>query len=103
VFLNAGWPKFSASSGWARAFAAWGFPVWFRLLVGVVEVSGGLLLLLPMTRLYAAGALAVIMLGAMATHIIHGDPAGVYHEAVPLGLLGTVAYLHTRRKPNSSG
>jgi len=98
VFLKAGWPKFSDSSGWARAFARWGFPVWFRVLIGAVEVLGALLLLVPQTAIYAAGALAVIMLGAMGTHVAHGDPTAVYHEAFPLALLGVVMYLHWRRK-----
>ena len=93
VFVNSGWPKFSNSSGWARAFTVWGYPVWFRLLVGVIEVAGGVLLLLPWTALYAALALAVIMLGAMGTHIADGHPAAVYHEALPLTLLVGVIYL----------
>jgi uncharacterized membrane protein YphA (DoxX/SURF4 family) len=98
VFVNAGWPKFSNTSGWARAFAAWGFPNWFRVLVGIVEVAGGLLLLVPQTAVYAAAALAVIMLGAMGTHIIaDGNPAAIYREAVPLALLGVIIYLRTRR------
>jgi putative oxidoreductase len=98
VFVKAGWPKFSNSSGWARAFAVWGYPVWFRLLVGVIEVLGGMLLLIPRTALYAALALAAIMLGAMGTHIAHGDPAGVQHEAFPLALLAGVIYLRWRWK-----
>lgn len=96
--MNAGYPKFSDSSGWAQAFAVWGYPSWFRILVGIVEVAGGLFLLIPGTGVYAAGALALIMIGAMGTHIVHGDPTAVYHEAVPLGLLGAVAYLHHRRR-----
>jgi uncharacterized membrane protein YphA (DoxX/SURF4 family) len=98
VFLNAGWPKFYDSSGWARAFASWGFPVWFQFLVGGIEVLGGVLLLVPPTAIYAAAALAVIMLGAMGTHIVHGDPSAIYHEAGPLVLLGAVIYMHWRRK-----
>jgi uncharacterized membrane protein YphA (DoxX/SURF4 family) len=98
VFVNAGWPKFSDSSGWARAFAHWGFPVWFRILVGLVEVLGGVLLLLPQTAVYAAASLAAVMLGAMGTHVADGDPVAVYHEALPLALLGVVIYLRWRER-----
>jgi uncharacterized membrane protein YphA (DoxX/SURF4 family) len=98
VFVNAGWPKFSNTSGWARAFVHWGFPPWFRVLVGVIEVAGGLLLLVPQMAIYAAAGLAVIMLGAMGTHIIaDGDPAAIYHEVAPLALLGVIVYLRARR------
>ena len=98
VFVNAGYPKFSDSSRWTEAFAAWGYPVWFRVFVGAVEVLGAALLLVPRTAIYAAAALSVIMLGGMGTHIFHGDPAAIYHEAIPLALLATVAYLR-RREP----
>jgi len=98
VFLNAGWPKFSDSSGWARAFVSWGFPVWFRFLVGGIEVLGGVLLLVPQTAIYAAAALAVIMLGAIGTHVVHGDPSAISHEAVPLVLIGAVMVMHWRKR-----
>lgn len=98
VFVKAGWAKFSDSSGWARAFRFWGYPAWFRFLVGVIEVLGGALLLLPWTAMYAAMALAVIMLGAMGTHVAHGRPADVSHEVFPLALLAGVIYLHWRGK-----
>ena len=39
VFAKEGLHKFSDSSGWARAFQMWGYPVWFRVLVGIAEVS----------------------------------------------------------------
>lgn len=104
IFVIAGWAKFSATSGWARAFVHWGFPTWFRVLVGVIEVAGGLLLLVPQTAVYAAVALAVIMLGAMGTHIIaDGDPAAISHEALPLALLGLIVYLRTRRPAGKNG
>jgi uncharacterized membrane protein YphA (DoxX/SURF4 family) len=98
VFVKAGWAKFFDTSGWARAFAIWGFPIWFRVLVGVLEIVGGVLLLVPRTGVHAAAALAVIMLGGMGTHVANGDPAGVSHEVVPLALLGLVMSMHWWRK-----
>jgi uncharacterized membrane protein YphA (DoxX/SURF4 family) len=35
VFIRQGSAKFSDTSGWARAFRVWHFPVWFRILIGV--------------------------------------------------------------------
>lgn len=34
VFASQGVAKFSDESGWAKAFAVWHFPVWFRILIG---------------------------------------------------------------------
>ena len=45
----------------------WGYPAWFRTFIGVAEIGGGLLLVLPRTAPYAAAALITIMLGAFWT------------------------------------
>ena len=39
VFATQGSSKFSDSSGWAKAFRTWHYPVWFRILIGVLEIS----------------------------------------------------------------
>jgi putative oxidoreductase len=69
VFTKAGIQKFSDTSGWARAFHAWGYPVWFRVLIGIIEVAAAALLLYR--PLAALGALLItfVMLGAMGTHV----------------------------------
>ena len=77
IFARAGIQKFSSDSGWAHAFAGWGFPVWFRILVGAVELAGAALVLIPRTAAYGASALILVMLGAMGTHAWHGHPPGV--------------------------
>ena len=69
IFVPAGWAKFSDTSGWARAFRHWGYPDWFRVTIGVLELAAvGLLL---SGRAAAWGALLVIalMLGGTATQI----------------------------------
>jgi uncharacterized membrane protein YphA (DoxX/SURF4 family) len=99
MFVRAGWMKFPETGLWARAFAGWGFPAWFRVLVGAVEVAGGLLLLVPRTAVYAALALGLIMLGGMGTHVVHGQPAHISHEVVPLAALLFVVWLRRRLRP----
>lgn len=85
VFVRAGWAKLDDSSGWARAFAAWGYPVWFRIAIGVLEIGGALLLVWPRTAAYGAALIAVIMLGGMATHVfVEGRPARVTSELTHL-------------------
>ena len=69
VFVRAGWDKFNDASGWSRAFALWGYPVWFRLLIGTLEIAAALLLLWPKTAAYGALLIIVIMLGGMGTHV----------------------------------
>lgn len=71
-FLLQGWRKFDPNGWWAPAFKKWGYPTWFMVLVGVVEVAGGLLLLVPKVRHLGAAILIVIMLGAIVTRSIFG-------------------------------
>ncbi len=81
VFARAGWDKFDATSGWARAFRFWGYPVWFRVLIGVLEIGTALLLVWPRTAAYGAAIIIVVMLGGMGTHVfVEHRPSGVTSE-----------------------
>ncbi|HXS82085.1 MAG TPA: DoxX family protein [Methylomirabilota bacterium] len=100
VFLQQGSAKFSDTSGWAKAFAFWHFPVWFRVLIGCVEIGGALLLVTRRTAPIGAAMIAVVMLGAMGTHIYKGHPGQVTSEVVPLTMslivgLGRLRHLRT--------
>lgn len=86
VFARQGSAKFSDSSGWARAFAAWHFPVWFRMLIGGCEMAAALLLLTRPTAPVGAALVALVMLGGMGTHIYWGQPRQVTSEVFPLVL-----------------
>ena len=86
IFARQGWSKFSDTSGWARAFALWHFPVWFRILIGVMEVAAAAFLLARRTAPIGAGLIAVVMLGAMGTHIYWGKPGQMTSEVLPLVL-----------------
>ncbi|HEX6746188.1 MAG TPA: DoxX family protein [Longimicrobium sp.] len=104
VFARQGISKFSDDSGWARAFRAWHFPVWFRLCVGAAEVVAALLLLTRRTAFAGAAIIVAVMLGAMGTHVWWGRPGQVTSEILPLTLATIVAIgrresflLHQRR------
>lgn len=86
VFMTQGASKFDDTSGWAKAFRFWHFPVWFRVLIGVVEVGGALLLLTRRTAPIGAIMIALVMLGGMGTHIAKGHPEQVTSEVVPFVL-----------------
>lgn len=76
MFVMSGFAKFSGDPQVVGAFEAIGIGQWFRYLTGVLEILGGLALLVP--RLSGIGALILVcvMLGAVATHlfIIGGSP-----------------------------
>ena len=86
VFARQGPDKFNDSGGWARAFAHWHYPVWFRILIGAWETLAALLLLTRRTAPIGAAMIALVMLGGMGTHIVKGPWQHVTSEALPLVL-----------------
>jgi len=73
MFLNAGFRKFPENGGWAWAFRNYGYPLWFRYLIGVVEVAAALMLLVPRTAAYGAATIIAVMIGAIGTVLITLD------------------------------
>jgi uncharacterized membrane protein YphA (DoxX/SURF4 family) len=91
VFARAGWDKFDSASGWARAFTFWGYPVWFRILIGALEVGAALLLLWPRTAAWGAAIILVVMLGGMGTHVfVEHRPSRVTSELGQLSFASIV-------------
>jgi uncharacterized membrane protein YphA (DoxX/SURF4 family) len=54
-------------------FTTWGIPFWMMHVIGVSEFAGAIGLLVPRTRLAAAFALFLLMIGGLATHLTHGE------------------------------
>jgi putative oxidoreductase len=73
VFLASGLAKLASLEFELAAFERWGYPVWFMYLTGVIEVAGGLGLLINRLSAAAAAGLALLMIGAIATHVIHAE------------------------------
>lgn len=96
IFIRQGAAKFSDTSGWAQAFRVWHFPVWFRVLIGVLETSAAILLLTRRTAFAGAVIIMVVMVGAMATHVYWGQPRQLTSEILPL-FLATMVALGRRR------
>ncbi len=76
-------------------FARLGLGVWFRHLVGVLELGGAIALVIP--RLCALGALllAGVMIGAVFTHLFFLPPVAV---ALVPGTLAAVFLLIARAR-----
>ncbi len=76
VCLRSGVMKMPGVPGeqfWVRDFARWGYPGWFKIVVGIAELSSFALLLVPRLASYGAAAFAVVMLGAIFTHATHNE------------------------------
>lgn len=57
----------------AHDFARFHIPHAIRFILGFGEIIGSLLLLLPKTAVSGAWLLFIVFLGAIATHLLHGQ------------------------------
>lgn len=73
VCLRSGWLKVTGNVFWVRDFHRWGYPDWFRIVVGIGELLSAALLLVPRVAAYGAGLFALVMLGAICTHATHNE------------------------------
>ncbi len=92
----AGSSKFTNSDLWQGYFSSWGYPVWLASVVGVAELVGVVLLLVPRTALLAAGGLIVIMIGALGTVLVFRSELGWFGPTLHLGLLSAIVWLRLR-------
>jgi putative oxidoreductase len=87
-FIYIGKGKFDPHSQWVELFARLGFGQWLRYFTGVLQVGGGLLVLIPRTVAIGFCMLAVTMLGAMAAWIFFlGAPLAALIPGTILGAL----------------
>ncbi len=96
IVAQQGWAKFFEDGRWTRSFAEWGYPAWFRILVGVGEVGGGAALLIPPVAMYGAVVVAAIMLGAVGTLLLDGRGVDAVTPVIYGVLAGWIAW--ERRK-----
>lgn len=100
AFLIFGILKLTGAEPLAAKFTKWGYPTWFRLVVGVAEISGAVLLLLPRTTVLGSVGLGLLMVGAVFTHLKVGEGLQAIPALVLLTLLAAVSYA---RRPRATG
>ena len=95
VFIASGVPKLIGVQAMVQAFTQIGFGQWLRYLTGVMEVCGGVGVLIPKLRFWAALMIAVVMVGATLTNlfIVHAPGTAVLTIAL-LAMALTLAWTH---------
>jgi putative oxidoreductase len=97
VFVAAGIPKILGVAAVAENFQHFGYSPAFRLLIGALEIAGGVTLLVPAVALYAALLLIGIMAGAVWTVWRVGD--SVAPPLIVGALLAVLAVMRLRQTP----
>ncbi len=73
IYIMFGAGKFIDPATWNAKFENWGIPLWFVPVSGALEIAGAIGLLIPVVRGVAGVALALFMVGAVATHVLHAE------------------------------
>ncbi len=74
IFIAGGISKLTAIAMWQERFVEqWGVPGWMVPITAVMEVLGGLLILVPKLAMYGGGLIIFVMIGAAGSHIMAGE------------------------------
>jgi uncharacterized membrane protein YphA (DoxX/SURF4 family) len=84
---------------WGERFGQWGYPANARYVVGIVEVLGGLGVLIPRCRRAAALILGALMMGALCTHLLNAE----FRRVIPPLVFGALAFLMWRSRRRTAG
>ena len=79
-------------------FNDWGYPQGFHIFIGGIEALLAILLLIPRTLKIAVYAIAVLMIGALLTHLFNDPIVQLLRPGVFLMLLAGVYYLFIFKK-----
>ena len=102
---KAGLSKFQDAAGWQYWFEQFGYPRPLAFVIGVVEMFGAALLLVPRLASYAALGLAVVMVGALQAVLTTDTDLGWFDPVlhlVMLGVIGGVRWPRRWRPPETS-
>ena len=91
--FQAGAGKLIHRSVWVENFERWGYPGWFWLAIGALELISGMALLIPRAASAAAIVLTVTMISALATFFHAGEAPRMWGPLLVLPFLCTVAYV----------
>lgn len=92
LFILIGGQKLLAVPDVVANFRRWGMPPLMYYVIGTFELLGAFGLLVPGTAGMAAVGLIIIMVGAIATHLTHGEYSMAPLPVTVLILLSLVAY-----------
>ncbi len=93
IFLMFGGGKFIDPMKWVDKFANWGYPAWFVTVAGSLEVLGAIGLLIPVLRGPVGIGLAMFMVGAVVTHIVHAEIGMIFVAGAILVASAVVGWL----------
>lgn len=96
IFIQAAVLKLMGVQAMVEVFNKLGYPAWFRIVIGILEISGSIALLIRSSSRYGAILLALIMIGAMISSLVK-EAAG--DAIVPVIMLFLLVWIAVVRGP----
>ncbi|MGL5430344.1 MAG: DoxX family protein [Vibrio sp.] len=93
IFLASGAAKLASLEFEIAAFARWGYAQWFMYVIGMLEVMGGIGMLLQRFAGLSSIGLALLMIGAITTHLQYAEWGMLVVASIILLLTLTRAWL----------
>jgi len=91
AFLGAGIVNAIGAAGTQNEFAKWGYPRWWGIVTGGLEIVTAALIALPATRIVGAALGAAIIAAAILTVLRHRDYQHLPPLSVFVSLIAVVA------------
>ena len=91
---SSGVGKLVSTQEWLIEWDKYGYPLWFMYAIGILQVVGSIMLWIQKTRFWAATLFAIIMVGAVFTHINTGEYIGIPLNVVLLALSAVVMWVN---------
>ena len=88
LFVLAALPKLLGVDLVAEAFQGWEYPIEFMYVVGLLELAGAFLILIPTAARFGFALLIFVMCGAVVTHLMDGE---VGFALIPVAMLVALA------------
>jgi uncharacterized membrane protein YphA (DoxX/SURF4 family) len=97
AFLGSGLSKIFGAESQIKNFQSWGYPLWLRFPIGLIEIVFAIGLLIPTYRKTIIYGVFVWVIGAIFTHVQAGQ-AGMIGGAIIFGLLAGIILLLSKEK-----
>ncbi|WP_321389111.1 DoxX family protein [Emcibacter sp.] len=101
VFVSVGVGKIAGADAHIAHYQSWGIPSWALLALGVLEVTGGVFLLIPRWALIGAFILSLELAASAMMHFSLDENHLVMRALVLLFMLLGISYLRVKRMPEN--
>ena len=101
MMFGPGLNKLTNGEGWGTRFANWGLPAALVPIVGIAEVGGALLFLVPKLAPFGGATIAVTMAGATLTHLFNGEINRVPLTLAVVLIASTIGWYRWKRQTST--